>query len=420
MRPRERFATTAHLLFIGLLFLTLSGNSTCESTADQDGDGYTESEGDCDDSDPALYPGALELCDQRDNDCDAQIDEDLPTSTWYSDVDGDGHGTFDPTLESCDSLPPPGYASSSDDCDDADAGTYPGASDLIGDTSDSDCNGLRDIITSVAGYGTGDNIQATYAELFLSASIAIDRLGNLYFSEIYLCRIRRVNTHGISTTFAGMGLCGYSGDNGPATDALLNWPNGLRFDSQDNLYIADSYNHRVRKVSSSGVITTAAGNGTRGNAGDGGPAMDAQLNTPSAIALYGNDSFVIADYGNFRVRRVSSSGLISTIAGTGQQGYGGDGGPATSAQLSPVCGVAINGQGNVFISDSGNHRVRKVGPSGIITTVAGNGTAGDGDDEGDGGPTTNAQLTSPNGISVDADGTLWIADFGNDRIRKMS
>jgi PKD repeat protein len=216
------------------------------------------------------------------------------------------------------------------------------------------------------------------------------------------------------TTLAGTGTAGFAGDGGQATSAQLNLPTGVAVDGQGNLYIADYVNHRIRKVSS-GIITTVAGTGTAGYSGDGGQATSAQLDYPFGVAVDAQGNLYIADQVNQRIRKVSG-GIITTVAGTGTAGYSGDGGQATSAQLNNPIGVAVDGQGNLYIADYMNHRIRKVS-SGIITTVAGTGTAGY---SGDGGQATSAQLDGPVGVGVDAQGSVYIADQGNQRIRKLS
>ena len=182
---------------------------------------------------------------------------------------------------------------------------------------------------------------------------------------------------------------GYSGDNGPATSAELAGPTGVALDASGNLYIADYGNNRIRKVSPSGIITTVAGNGTDGFSGDNGPATSAELADPWGVALDASGNLYIADIYNNRIRKVSPSGIITTVAGNGTGGYSGDNGPATSAELYDPSGVALDASGNLYIADYGNDRIRKVSPSGIITTVAGNGTVGY---SGDNGPATIAEL----------------------------
>ena len=275
-------------------------------------------------------------------------------------------------------------------------------------------------ITTVAGDGTsgfgGDGGPATTAQLNFPRGVALDGAGNVYIADTDNHRIRRVDTSGTITTIAGDGTFGFGGDGGPATTAQLNFPRGVALDGAGNVYIADTDNHRIRRVDTSGTITTIAGDGTRGFGGDGGPASAAQLNSPRGVALDGAGNVYIADTDNHRIRRVDTSGTITTIAGDGTFGFGGDGGPASAAQLNSPRGVALDGAGNVYIADTSNHRIRKVDTSGTITTIAGDGTFGFG---GDGGPASAAQLNFPRGVALDGAGNVYIADTSNHRIRKV-
>src|ERR1035437_4513209 len=267
------------------------------------------------------------------------------------------------------------------------------------------------VITTVAGGGTsglGDNGPATSAQLTPSG-VAADSAGNLYIADTGNIRIRKVS-NGVITTVAGGGS--FLGDNGPATSAQLVNPLGVAVDSAGNLYIGDSYHYRIRKVSN-GVITTVAGNGTPGFSGDNGPATSAQVSVPEGVALDAAGNLYIPDAGNNRIRKVSG-GVITTVAGGGSAGLG-DNGPASSAELDGPVGVAVDSAGNLYIADQGNNRVRKVS-NGLITTVAGGGTSGLGDN----GPATSAQLNGPTGVAVDSAGDLYIADFYDNRIRKVS
>jgi uncharacterized repeat protein (TIGR01451 family) len=273
-------------------------------------------------------------------------------------------------------------------------------------------------VTTVAGNGTsgysGDGGAATSAQLNEPMGLAIDASGNLYIADYGNSSIRKVSG-GVITTVAGNGTSGYSGDGGLATSAELRNPYGVALDSAGNLYIADTYNYRIRKVSG-GVITTVAGNGTIGYSGDNGAATSAELSYPFGVAVDGaGANLYIGDSNSSRVRRVSS-GIITTFAGNGSFGFSGDGGSATSAELSYPYGVAVDASGNVYIADIGNERIRKVS-SGVITTVAGNGTYGF---SGDGGSATSATLGEPLGVAVDSLGNFYIADTFNDRIRKVS
>jgi sugar lactone lactonase YvrE len=296
-----------------------------------------------------------------------------------------------------------------------------------------DTNG---IITTVAGngnvttnqYGTvigtyyGDEGAATNAGLYSPCGVVFDSSGNLFIVDIGNQRIRGLDTNGTITTVAGNGTNGYSGDGGKATNASLSAPGGVAFDASGNLLIADQYSNRVRKVNLNGVITTVAGNGLGagtgfgGYSGDGGVATNASLNLPCGVATDAFGNIFIADNGNNRIRKVNTNGLITTVAGNGAEGYGGDGGAATQARLKFPSAVASDVSGNLFIADVGNYRIRKVDLNGIITTIAGNGSPGY---SGDGGVATNASLNYPGGIAVDDSSNLYIADGANDRLREV-
>jgi len=277
------------------------------------------------------------------------------------------------------------------------------------------------MITTVAGNGTpgysGDGGLATRAQLNWPRDMAVEADGSLYIADTNNHCIRKVSSEGIIRTVVGTGTAGYSGDGGPATDAQLNRPRDVEVGADGSLYIADTDNHCVRKVTPDGVIHTLAGTGVCGYSGDGGPAARAQLAWPQDVAVGTDGSLYIADVGNHRIRKVTLDGSISTVAGTGVCGYSGDGEPATHAQLARPRGVFVDADGSVFVGDTENHRVRKVTPDGTIRTVAGNGTEGYG---GDGGPATSAQLAWPRGVVVDAEGGLFIADCGNSVIRRVT
>ena len=268
-----------------------------------------------------------------------------------------------------------------------------------------DTNG---IITTVAGNGTagfsGDGGPATNANLFWPSGVAVDASGNLFIADTYNELIRKVDTNGIITTVAGNGYdceC-YSGDGVPATNASLYWPWSVAVDATGNLLIADTYNNRIRKVDTNGIITTVAGKSGIGTySGDGGAATNASLNLPSSTARDASGNLIIADMRNNLIRKVDPNGIITTVAG--------------GALLEPG-GVAMDAYGNLFIADSFNNRIRKVDPNGIISTAAGTGAVGY---SGDGGAATNALMDFPNDVAVDASGNLFIAATDNNRIREV-
>ena len=289
-------------------------------------------------------------------------------------------------------------------------------------------------IITVAGNGSigfgGDAGPATSANVYNPLGVAVDTGGNLYIADQNNNRIRKVNPSGIISTLAGNGTqtdtidgpggnpADDLGDSGPATSASLTLPTGAAVDSAGNLYIADQGNNRIRKVTPGGTISTVAGNGTAGFTGDGGQASSTSLNQPNAVAVDTAGNLYIADRSNHRVRKVATGGIISTVAGDGTATFAGDGGPAAGAALNLPSGVAVDTAGNLYISDFANSRVRKVDhTTGFISTVAGNGTFGF---FGDGGPATVAYLNSPAGLAVDGSGNLYIADFSNQRIRRVN
>jgi sugar lactone lactonase YvrE len=283
------------------------------------------------------------------------------------------------------------------------------------------CFGQAGIITTYSGNGTagssGDGGQATTAQLIDPTGVAVDSMGNLYIADALSHRIRKVSPAGVISTVAGTGTPGYSGDGGPAVTAQLNFPTGVAVDSAGDFYVVDSANERIRKVTPEGVISTVAGNGTRGFSGDGGPATAAQLDILVGVAVDSAGNLYIADSFNFRIRKINAGGVISTVVGNGTPGDSGDGGPATAAELGNPTGIAVDSSGNLYFSDIHFHRVRKVTTDGIISTVAGTGTAGF---SGDGGPAASSQLNGPIGVAVDSEASLYIADQSNFRIRKVT
>ena len=274
------------------------------------------------------------------------------------------------------------------------------------------------IITTIAGGGS-NGPSARHADIGSTTTVAVDASGNIYFGSINLHQVFKLDFRGGLTVVAGTGNPGYSGDDGPATEAALSGPMGIAVDRQGNLFIADIYNGRVRRVDAlTGIITTVAGNGKPRSSGDGGTATDASLGGPGGLALDAQGNLFITDNGGGRIRRVDAvTGIITTVAGNGQSGFSGDGGPATSASFGPTYGVAVDAQGDVFLADLINDRIRRVdAATGIITTVAGNGVEAYG---GDGGPATSASLNWPYSVALDDKGNLFIGDENNNRVRRI-
>ena len=263
----------------------------------------------------------------------------------------------------------------------------------------------------------GDGGPATWARLNKPDGLAVDRGGSLYIADTHNHRIRKVTPDGIITTIVGNGIAGYGGDGELAVNAQLNLPRGLALDGLGNLYIADTFNDRVRKVTADGIIVTVAGGGNSVSIGDGGPAVSGVLAKPGGVALDPAGNLYIADTYHHRVRTVTLDGIIMTVAGIGVGGDGGDGQLALNAQLGFPEDVALDGSGNLYIADSLNSRIRKVTPGGNISSVAGSGIRGY---SGDGGLAVYARLDSPSGIATDANGRLFIADRDNHRIRLVS
>jgi uncharacterized protein (TIGR03437 family) len=331
------------------------------------------------------------------------------------------------------------------------------------------------VINTVAGNGTlvfsGDGGPATKAGIGIPPDLAVDAAGNLYIVDRDNNRIRKVDTSGTISTFAGNGTSDLSGDGGPATSAALFLPLSVAVDGAGNAYIADGGSNGLRKVNTAGIInqvpvisstlsrigsagsvtvdsagnvyvtdnasgvyklnpagvlTTVAGPAF-GFSGDAGPANQAAVNSPSGVAVDSAGNIYFADKGNNRVRKVDTKGIITTFAGTGTAGYSGDGGPATAAKLglnltAAYQGVAVDSAGNVYIADPQNNRIRMVNSSGIISTFAGNGTpfATGSLGNGDGGPPASASVMTPYGVRVDSQGNVFIADTGHNSIRKVT
>lgn len=282
---------------------------------------------------------------------------------------------------------------------------------------------ITGIITTVAGTGTsgfsGDGAAATSAQLNQPIGVIVANNGTLYISDNANHRVRKVDVNGIITTYAGTGSAGFSADGVLANTSKLNSPWGLVLDKFDNLFIADRANNRVRKVDAlSNIITTVAGTGTAGYSGNNGQATTANFDKPIAVAIDTSLNLYIADEDNHRVRKVNlTTGIVTKIAGTGTAGYNGDGMNAGSANLNFPCGVAVDMSGNVYISDRMNHRLRKINLAGNISTIAGTGSVGF---SGDGGNATSAQINYPRELFSDGSGNVYFADTDNNRIRKIT
>jgi len=278
----------------------------------------------------------------------------------------------------------------------------------------------RGMLWSAVGDGSktypGDGRQASDVGLDAAWGIAIDAADNVYVVDQDLHSVRKISPNGVVTTVAGTGVAGSSGDGGPATAARLNLPTRVAVSSNGTVYIADSGNHKIRRVSPGGTITTVAGTGISGFSGDGGAATSAKLNNPYDVAVTATALF-IADRNNNRIRKVDlASGVITTAAGTGTSGFSGDEGQATAARMADPRSVTVDADGNLYIADSGNHRVRGVTPGGVISTIAGTGLTGN---TGDGGPAIDADLHVPVYVTVSPAGTLYICELNNNRVRRV-
>jgi DNA-binding beta-propeller fold protein YncE len=283
-------------------------------------------------------------------------------------------------------------------------------------------------ITTVAGSGVpGDVSQglplpedggpAIDAQLNDPIGIALDRDGSILIADALYHRVRRVTPDGTITTIAGDGIPQFTGDGGPAARASLQYPTGVAVDRDGNVLIADAENHRIRRIDAEGTITTVAGIGGAGYAGDGGPATKAMLHRPTGVAVTRRGELLIADEYNHRIRRVGPNGRISTVAGTGLSAFGGDGGPATAAFLSYPTEVLVDGEQNLLIADSSNHRVRCVDRDGVITTIAGGGSQA----PSDGLPATSVSLSgAPTGMAFDGDGSVLVCEEYGHRVWRLT
>jgi hypothetical protein len=274
------------------------------------------------------------------------------------------------------------------------------------------------IITTVAGNGSngysGDGGQATNASVS-PVDVAVDASGNIFIAEQFNNVIRKVQTNGIISTVAGDGTEGYSGDGKAATNASLSGPTGVAVDVFGNIFIADEGNSRIRKVGVNGIITTVAGNGSDTYSGNDGPATQAGVGYPNGVAVDASSNLFIAQ--STHIRKVDAAGIITTVAGNGTSGYAGDGGPATEASLSNPANLTVDSSGNILFADTYTNRIRKVDINGIISTIAGSGSPGY---SGDGGPATNASLAFPSAVAADPSGNILIADWFNNRVRKVA
>lgn len=280
-------------------------------------------------------------------------------------------------------------------------------------------------ITSIAGTGSsgdsGDDGAATSAQFKAPVKVAVDAAGNVYVVDIYSNRVRKIDVTGQITAFAGNGTAGFSGDLGHATAAELSSPQGIAIDPAGNVYISDAGNNRIRKVDTYGMITTIAGTGEAGFGGDGGQATSAKLNNPTGIAVDSSGNLYVADYYNNRIREIAANGVITTVAGNGVGGYNGDGIPGTSAELFYPLSVALDSSNHLYIGDILNYRLRKLYLStGYIQTIAGNGTGATSGPSGDGGDSSSATVGYVADITTDAVGNIYYADSSLQRIRKIA
>lgn len=290
----------------------------------------------------------------------------------------------------------------------------------LGDGTTRQVASLGSVISTLAGTGTagatGDGGAASSAALNFLGGLVYDTAGNLYVSDTFNDKIRKIATDGTITTVAGTGTPGFGGDGGPAGSAQLHSPLELAVAPDGSLLVADVDNHRIRTIAADGTISTVAGDGTYGDAGDGGPATSASLSEPVSVAVAPDGTVFVADYRAHRIRRIAPDGTIHPYAGTGTAGFSGDGAVAAAATLNQPSSLVLDPVGNLYVADSGNHRVRRITPDGVIRTVAGTGTASS---TGDGGAATSATLITPTGLALDRSGVLYVADQSGYRIRKI-
>lgn len=278
---------------------------------------------------------------------------------------------------------------------------------------------LAALLLSAAVSAQSTGVPATSVRLLLPSSVVYDAAGNLYLAESSNHLVRKVDLLGMITTVAGTGVQVFSGDGGPAASASLDSPGGLALNARGDLFIADTHNHRVRRVDAkTQQISTVAGTGAAGFSGDGGEATAALMKLPSALACDAAGNLYIADTGNHRVRRLAAStGILTTVAGTGVQGFSGDGGLGTAAAIDSPTSLAVDAAGNLYLADTHNQRIRKLkAPDGRISTVAGNGSFGRSADR---VAASSAALALPRGLSLDAAGNLYLADSANHRVLRI-
>ncbi|MCC7153425.1 MAG: hypothetical protein IT161_02550 [Bryobacterales bacterium] len=284
--------------------------------------------------------------------------------------------------------------------------------------------GTDKAVTLVAGVGTngpaGDDAAATAAQLYYPCGLVVDSSGNVFIADTNNDKIRKVVPGGNITTYAGNGIAGYTEqatDNKDPKSVQFNKPVSVAFDSAGALLVVDSFNHRIRKITSDGVVSVVAGSGTEGYSGDGGPALSANLANPQAIAWDAVGNLYIADTGNNVIRKVNKDGVITTIAGTGAAGFSGDGGPAAGAMLYTPKGMAFDSAGNLFFADSFNGRIRVIKTDGTIATIAGNGGFGD---DSNGTPAYAARFRFPSWVAIAPDGGIYVVDNQNHKIKLLS
>ena len=279
----------------------------------------------------------------------------------------------------------------------------------------------RGVARIVAGTGVKGTVRtgtsALVSDLGCPQGLCVDASDNIYFVDSTNHLVLKIDSQGILHRIAGTGRAGFSGDGGPASAAALNDPFDIRFDSQGNLYVADFGNHCIRKIDQRGVITTVAGTGASGYTGDHGPATEAELNGPYGIALDAEDNLLIADSLNHVIRKVGIGGVIVTIAGSGTPGYSGDGGPALAATFNTPQSVLVTTGGELLVGDEHNHAIRRIDLHGIISTLLGNGARGSAPD---GQTTSQTPLNDPEAIWARADGTILVSEGGNGRVRSLS